>query len=280
MKEYTKRYEIINDDFIRTIEYDYPMKRDYIPTRKDYTKAKNGIKSDKSLYRTRNEIKNIIDSNINKYSKFITLTFKEDIKDREIALDRFKNFTKRYKYHYGESLKYLGVMELQNGSVRHGKTKETARNVWHFHIVVFNERKLNLKEFDRDIWQNGHCNTKKIDSTDNIGRYLMKYITKEQAYMEDNKILIGLHKKNILRSQGLKKPLVLYDYKELRNPNDQINNDLLNENLTNQLNSNYKETYSTEYQFTIPARINKKTGEYIPSLPVTSKIKEYKKNYL
>ena len=271
MKEYKKRYEIINDNFIRIIEYDRSMRKDYTPTRKDYIKQKNGAKSEKSLYRTRNEIKNIIDANVNKYSKFITLTFKEDIKDRQIALERFKNFTKRYKYHFQEPLKYIGVMELQNGSERHGKTKDTARNVWHFHIIVFNERKLNLKEFDRDIWQNGHCNTKKIDSTDNIGRYLMKYITKEENE-------IGLHKKYVLRSQGLKKPLLLYDFKELRNVNDQIINDLVNENLENQIKSDFKNTYTGQYDFIIPERVNKKTGELIPPQPVSAKIKEYKKN--
>jgi len=257
MKEYTKRYEIINDHFIRIIEYNVAMRKDYTSARKDYTKQKNGAKSEKSLYRTRNEIKDIIDANVNKYSKFITLTFKEDIKDREIALERFKNFTKRYKYHFKEPLKYIGVMELQNGSERHGKIKKTARNVWHFHIIVFNEKKLNLKEFDRDIWQNGHCNTRKIDNIDNIGRYLMKYITKEQNE-------IGLHKRNILRSHGLKKPLLLYDFKELQNFNDQIKRE-------------YKIVYTGEYYFVVPERLNKKTGEIMPLQPVHAKIKEYKK---
>ena len=223
--------------------------------RSDFRKSQTPIRLDKSLYRTRMNIKDSIDSNVTEYSKFITLTFAEDIKERSKALERFKAFTKRYKKFYKQPLKYVAIMELQAGSDRHESTLDSPRMVWHFHLISFNDFKLDLKEFEKNVWQYGITNTKKIDSVDNIGLYLMKYITKDFVDKQEN------HCHLILKSQGLKKPVIKYGLKD-KQPIIDIKKKVL--------------TFKSDYSYTIPEHVNKLTGEIKKPEKVLVNMKEYK----
>lgn len=155
--------------------------------RSNYDKKDIGIKSAISLTRARNNLVRSINSNVTEFSKFLTLTVKENITDRYLFLKYFDNFRRNFKKEFGFSLKYVGVLEKQK------------RGAFHIHLVVFND---NFLEFNRlkKIWSKyGSIDIKIVDSTLHLGRYLAKYLTKEN---------VSLNKKSYLSSRGLKKPLI------------------------------------------------------------------------
>jgi len=115
-----------------------------------------------------------------------------------MAVNRFKVFQKYFLRKYGEKLCYIGVLERQK---KRG-VKENNQGSWHFHFVIFNNKKL---DFDilKECWPFGSVDIKKIDSVDNLGRYLGKYLSKANEN--------GLNKRSVLKSHGLKKPIISYD---------------------------------------------------------------------
>lgn len=141
------------------------------------------------------EISRIIDFNFDDNTKFMTLTFKENIQDVKYTNVEFKKFIKRLNYYlYNEKkqkLKYLAVWEKQK------------RGAIHYHIIFFEFPFINIDELQR-IWGNGFVKINKIDvdSKDNRGRYVSKYFSKdidEKDYKQ----------KAFFKSQNLKKPIVI-----------------------------------------------------------------------
>lgn len=141
------------------------------------------------------EISRIIDCNFDDNTKFMTLTFKENIQDVKYTNVEFKKFIKRLNYYlYNEKkqkLKYLAVWEKQK------------RGTIHYHIIFFELPFINIDELQR-IWGNGFVKINKIDvdSKDNRGRYVSKYFSKdidEKDYKQ----------KAFFKSQNLKKPIVI-----------------------------------------------------------------------
>lgn len=139
-----------------------------------------------------------------KNSKFVTLTFNNqcqfDIKS-PIECDRaFKNFILRLKRYLNKKspqneLKYLAVLEFQD---------KNKRGAVHYHMIC-NLPYIN-KTTLQDIWGNGFIKINAIDKVDNIGAYVVKYMTKEKA---DNR-LKGC--KGYLHSNNLSQPLELKDW--------------------------------------------------------------------
>lgn len=141
------------------------------------------------------EISRIIDCNFDDNTKFMTLTFKENIQDVKYTNVEFKKFIKRLNYYlYNEKkqkLKYLAVWEKQK------------RGAIHYHIIFFELPFINIDELQR-IWGNGFVKINKIDvdSKDNRGRYVSKYFSKdidEKDYKQ----------KAFFKSLNLKKPIVI-----------------------------------------------------------------------
>lgn len=133
--------------------------------------------------------------------KFITLTYAENMKDLEKADDDFKKFVKRLKYRYKiKDFKYLAVRERQK------------RGAIHFHLLCDWDIELldeghtrSLERFiGEDVWKHGFVDIKAIGHVDNVGAYLIKYMTKD--------ISVELYNKKLyLCSRGLKRPV---EYKE------------------------------------------------------------------
>lgn len=92
------------------------------------------VRFGKSLNRARTKIYDIIACNAGEWgsekTKFLTLTFKDNVTDLKEANEMFTKFMKRLSYQaYGvrrNVLKYLCVPELQE------------RGAWHYHVVMFN----------------------------------------------------------------------------------------------------------------------------------------------
>lgn len=175
---------IISGDLIQVYDYKIPISNCYTSDRENYDKNKTGTKSQFSLNRARNNMIRTINANVCQYSKFITLTTKQNITDREQFLKMFDSFRRNFRNNFKEALKYLGVLEQQK------------RGAWHIHLVVFNKKKLDFLTLKK-CWTVGSVDLKKVDYNRNLGIYLAKYLTKEN---------IQLNKKAVLKSRNLTKP--------------------------------------------------------------------------
>ena len=183
---------------VRVLQYKKQVPSDFEQKRETYEKRLEGTKTKKSLTRARNNLADLIQCNIKPYSKFITLTTQENIKDRNKFIKKFEAFRRAFKRKYGYSIKYSAVMETQK------------RGAWHIHMVAYNlTQKIDIPELDR-LWQRvagkGHVDVKVVDSYVNMHKYLIKYLTKDEV--EHNK-------KAVLSSKGLERPTIITSYQEV-----------------------------------------------------------------
>lgn len=157
------------------------------------------------------EIARLVDTNFDNQTKFLTLTFKENIQDIEYANNEFKKFIKRLNYNLYKTkkanLKYLATWEKQQ------------RGAIHYHIILFN---FPFISFDRltTIWDHGFVRINKIDvdSIENRGRYISKYFDKELELKEHKK-------KAFFKSRNLKLPTITK--KMVKKPYDTTYQDVL-----------------------------------------------------
>lgn len=189
---------------------------------------------DRALARTRRDIRNLVNCNYNQYgvlSKFLTLTFKEDVTDLKEANKYFTDFVKRINYQvFGTKksvLKYTCVPEIQ--WERHRKY---GVKVWHFHVVLYNMPYVEQSDLV-EIWGRGTVWIEKVDHADNVGAYICKYITKESAVE-----LVG--KKSVSNSRGLYKPIEITDKKK-------VSEVLAHLETSEQYKLKYQNTYINEY---------------------------------
>jgi len=138
-------------------------------------------------------IARLVDCNFDDNTKFMTLTFKENVQDISYTNYEFVKFIKRLNYHLYhvkiQCLKYIAIWEKQK------------RGAIHYHIIFFDLPFIEKREI-QDIWGHGFIKINKIDvdSKDNRGRYVSKYFSKNV----DDKT----HKqKSFFKSQNLKKPI-------------------------------------------------------------------------
>lgn len=161
----------------------------------------------------------------NKYDKFLTLTFADNMTDIKECNLLFKNFIKRLKYTYDlKDLKYLAVIEFQK------------RGAVHYHVLL-NIPYIPQKEL-QDVWGNGFVFINAIEHVDNIGAYVLKYITK------DNNDFRLMGQKAYLTSRNLKKP------EEVLNHNlkdfDKLECKIIQKYNLNDLKPIYSSNYTTE----------------------------------
>lgn len=146
------------------------------------------VNREKVLKRARRDLRRIVNSNVAENSKFLTLTFAENITDVKSANYEFNKFIKRLNYNLKFKVLYSAVIEFQK------------RGAVHYHVILYNvPQKLDMKVL-RELWGNGFIKVNKIDHVDNVGAYICKYMTK----CDDEKKLRG--KKMYFNSRGLKKP--------------------------------------------------------------------------
>lgn len=147
--------------------------------------------------RRRDRVRRLACCNFNaEYDKFFTLTFKDNITDVKQANYIFMKFIQRLKWKFGKDIKYLAVIEFQN------------RGAVHYHVLS------NIPYIPQDelqeLWGQGFVYINAITHVDNIGAYIVKYMTKDNT----DERLQGL--KAYLYSRNLKKPeeLVNHNQKE------------------------------------------------------------------
>lgn len=160
-----------------------------------------------TLARARRSVRRLINANVDAWgekSKFLTLTFAENVQDVKQANYEFKKFRQRLEYDLKIKLKYVGVIEFQK------------RGAIHYHVIFFNLPYIQSNDLER-IWGNGFIKINAIDHVDNIGAYITKYMTKDN---NDDR-LIG--KKSYFTSRGLKEPIERYlNEKEIAEVKDKL----------------------------------------------------------
>lgn len=179
-----------------------------------------------STHRARERVRRLVNSNFKDSDLFITLTFKDDavgdVKDVKECNNYFKKFIQRFRYYYGRDFKYLAVIEFQD---------KNGRGAVHYHMLVDLEY-IEKEYFENEIWKGGFTFLKNIKGVDNIGAYMVKYMTKNI----NDKRLMG--EKSYLSSRNLKKPSVLKgdDAKEI-----------IEAYALDERKAVYENTYNTDY---------------------------------
>lgn len=200
------RKVIVSGDIYEVYEYERPPKNpEQYPDgyEGNLEAVKGGIEGRKEERRlqtvrdARNLARRLALMNFSSTDKFITLTYAENMTCMEKADDDFKKFIMRLKYQYKiGKMKYLAVRERQK------------RGAIHFHMLCDWDVEIGgeseIRELERHlgqkVWGHGFVDVKPIGHVDNVGAYLIKYMTKNLA------IELYEGKKLYLCSRGLDRP--------------------------------------------------------------------------
>ena len=117
-------------------------------------------------------LRNYINANVQDvtHCRWITLTYKENMKDPTRLYDDGKKFNKRMRYHlkksFGVCYEYIVAAEPQ------------ARGAWHLHmLMIFPEKAPFIPNEElRNIWGHGFVKIGKLTNVDNVGAYLTAYL--------------------------------------------------------------------------------------------------------
>ena len=157
--------------------------------------------------RRRDMVRRLACSNFDtEYDKFFTLTFKDNMTDIKVANRIFSKFIMRLKSRFSNDLKYLAVIEFQD------------RGAIHYHVLS-DIPYIPQKEL-QDIWGNGFVFINAISHVDNVGAYIVKYMTKDN----NDKRLQG--QKGFFCSRNLRRPeeYINHDKKEFEKIEKKVEN--------------------------------------------------------
>ena len=225
---------VYSGDVVEVYEYEKGYLKGYELTRTE--KRHNGrLRGGKSknyeehrkqvLQRAKKDLRRLINANVGQYgkeyiAKFLTLTFKENVKDLDKANYEFKKFIQRLNYYcFGvkkNKLKYTCVVEFQE------------RGAIHYHVIIYNMPYIKANDI-ANVWGNGFIKINKIDDVNNVGAYVSEYLgqaEKGQGHDIEDDRLQG--KKSYFSSKGLYKPIEITDKKVV----EQVADALPLENMT------------------------------------------------
>jgi hypothetical protein len=173
------------------------------PVDEDERAKRDRMNEERASRRAKQNLRRLINANVGKYgetSKFLTLTFKENVQDLEWANGEFKKFVQRLNYRLFKKrsgLKYVCVVEFQG------------RGAVHYHVIFFNMPYVPVNEV-AEVWGHGFVKLNKIDEVDNVGAYVVKYMGKDFDPDDDpgsgGKKRRDKGKKRYFASRGLIKP--------------------------------------------------------------------------
>lgn len=234
---------ICSGDIIEVYEYDKGYLKGYELTysEKENIGRKKGEKSNnyeehrkQVLQRAKKSLRRLINANVGQYgkeftAKFLTLTFKDNVKDLDKANYEFKKFIQRLNYYcFGlkkNNLKYTCVVEFHKSGVIH------------YHVIIYNMPYVKANDI-ANVWGNGFIKINKIDDVGNVGAYVSEYLGQAEKGQGKDVFDDRLQgKKSYFSSKGLFKPVEIMDKKIV----EQVASALLDEKLT------YIATFENEY---------------------------------
>ena len=152
----------------------------------------------------RNTTRRLALKNFESGDKFLTLTFdpkkftEKNLRDVTFTDDLFKKFMKRFNYRYKTKLKYIAVREFHKS----GRIHYHLLCDWKKELIFEDEIRENESFLGEKVWKHGFVDIKQLDHVDNVGAYIIKYMTKNVA------IEFFKGKKIYLCSKGLERPFV------------------------------------------------------------------------
>ena len=211
----------------RCVDLDIALKIPYILNKNYKVSSSIDIETfNKITLRAQQNIFDIINANINEwrtynvetgeydgekaYTKFLTLTFKENITDMKKANREFTKFNMRLSYKLYKVrknvLKYLCVPEFQK------------RGAIHYHVIYFNLPFVNWEAL-MEVWNVNNTGgvyiecikdkDKNGNSIESVAKYIAKYVSKNNSVGEDNYTIWRerglLNQKRYFTSRGLLK---------------------------------------------------------------------------
>ena len=245
MIERVEKKLVQSGDIIEIYEYSEGYIKGYTLTESEINRRKGSKNNtddtdsrERSLKRAKANLRRLINANVGQYgkeftAKFLTLTFRDNVKDIKQANYEFNKFIKRLNYNlYGikkVNLKYTTVIEFQK------------RGAIHYHTIIYNMPYIAASEIS-NIWGNGFIKINNIDDVDNVGAYVGEYLGQAEKGqgkdIEDDRLR---GQKTYFSSRGLLKPLEVTNKKTV----EQVENALLNRKPT------YSSTYENEYLGTV-----------------------------
>lgn len=224
------------------------------------------IKAKRSASRSYKTVKGLIDSNLDKFSDFLTLTFApgenkdshhdffEEYVDAKDFGECKKKFTKimellkKHAVRNDSDFYYVGIWELQkNGN-------------YHFHALTSplpNELLYDVPEWlDIDYrtgdrrhgkgikkWIYGKSDVEKIKDVNKMKTYISKYILKSLLAVDEDEYEEYLNKKKYFASRNLTKPVILND--------NTLNFDELIKSIPNNITNIFESDYLNPYNDSI-----------------------------
>lgn len=140
----------------------------------------NKTKQKDSIYKTMERLRGIIRCNITgaKNELFITLTYDENMRDKERLYNDYEKFYKRLKRRFPEcEFLYISVAEPQD------------RGAWHFHVLLKDLKHKNLyitNKTIRELWKQGWTKTERIKSKE-PSEYFMTYFQNDEPHSWEKK---------------------------------------------------------------------------------------------
>lgn len=197
---------------IEIYQYEKGYIRDYVKfdsegslgRKSDFKSENYDIHREQVLKRAKRDLRRLINSNIGQYgndvtTKFLTLTFSDNLTDLTKANYEFTKFIKRLNYLVFDTkksmLKYTVVIEFQR------------RGAVHYHIIIYNMPYVRQKVI-QETWKNGHIWINKIENVTNVGAYVAEYLgdaEKQQGKNKEDSRLEG--RKSYFSSRGLLQPI-------------------------------------------------------------------------
>lgn len=130
----------------------------------------------------------------NKLCYLWTMTFADEIEDRDFAMDEMKKFIKRLRWR-GYKLPYVAVMEIQEK-----RSENYGVDVIHFHLAT--SERVEIEDF-RQAWGHGYVFVSEHSGEIfKVSSYISKYVRKG---FDDARVR-GRGKKRYLCSRGLERP--------------------------------------------------------------------------
>lgn len=201
---YTEKL-VVSGSVLEYYQYEVPIKRErpmrrYSPYRRRKLPDLPIIRLN-NINRRKKAIRRLILCNPT-LRKFITLTFKEDIKSLPIAHKKFMYFCRKLSRRF-PNFKYLAVPEFQPNSGR-----------VHYHLLS-NIPYIKLDLLNK-LWSYGYTDIKfiKFNDTLHIAHYIAKYITKDNSGAFYNKKRF-FYSKNLSTSLICDDPILIEYYKDL-----------------------------------------------------------------
>lgn len=147
-------------------------------------------------------IRRLINMNFDSQTKFLTLTFTNELEDLSETNYLFNKFIKRLNYRLVKKMnipkaKYVATWEIQLK-----RKRKTGKAVIHYHLVLFSFPFISAKELEK-IWSHGFIKINRIPNDvvkEKYGSYVSKYFTKDLAKKAE-------YKKAFFKSQNLKNPV-------------------------------------------------------------------------